>query len=94
MYSVTLKQWVFYFMQGGYKEREDRIAELEEFINNQVTELDKMEAEITQVTAEKQLLEEDYQVQKVGICFKYTYIDCILYSYSIMHGWIKGKSKI
>ena len=54
-------------MQAGYKEREERIAELEEFINDQVTELDKMEAEMKQTVANKQLLEENYQVQKVGI---------------------------
>jgi len=53
--------WVSYFMQDGYKEREDRIAELEEFINNQVTELDKMEAAMKQTVANKQLLEKDYQ---------------------------------
>ena len=39
-----------------------------------------MEAEINQITAEKEQLEEDYQVQKVGICFKYTYIDCIVHN--------------
>ena len=47
--------------QTGYKEREDRIAELEEFINDQVTELDKMEAAMKQTVANKKLLEKDYQ---------------------------------
>ena len=51
--------------QAGYKEREDRIADLEELINDQVTELDKMKAEMKQTTADKQLLEEDYQAAKV-----------------------------
>ena len=53
--------WVSYFTQDGYKEREDRIAELEEFINDQVTELDKMEAAMKLTVANKQLLEKDYQ---------------------------------
>ena len=48
-------------IQAGYKEREDRIAELEEFINDQVTELDKMEATMKQTVSSKQLLEKDYQ---------------------------------
>ena len=52
---------VYCFTQAGYKEREDRIAELEEFINDQVTELDKMEAAMKQTVANKQLLEKDYQ---------------------------------
>ena len=46
-------------MQAGYKEREDRIAELEEFINDQVTELDKMEAAMKQTVANKQAIEEN-----------------------------------
>ena len=53
--------WLSDFTQDGYKEREDRIAELEEFINDQVTELDKMEAAMKQTVANKQLLEKDYQ---------------------------------
>ena len=53
--------WVSYFTQDGYKEREDRTAELEEFINDQVAELDKMEAVMKQTVANKQLLEKDYQ---------------------------------
>ena len=48
--------------QDGYKEREDRIAELEEFINDQVAELDKMEGTMKQTIANKKILEEDYQV--------------------------------
>ena len=47
--------------QDGYKEREDRIAELEEFINDQVAELDKMDAAMKQTVANKQILEKDYQ---------------------------------
>ena len=48
--------------QDGYKEREDRIAELEEFVNDQVAELDKMEGTMKQTIANKKILEEDYQV--------------------------------
>ena len=48
-------------LQAGYKEREDRIAELEEFINDQVTELDKMEAAMKQTVANKQALEENHK---------------------------------
>ena len=55
---------IFYFIQAGYKEREDRITELEEFINDQVTELDKMEAAMKQTVANKKLLEKDYQKLK------------------------------
>ena len=46
-------------IQAGFKEREDRIAELEEFINDQVTELDKMEAAMKQTVANKQAIEEN-----------------------------------
>ena len=46
-------------MQEGYKEREDRIAELEEFINDQVVELDKMEASMEKTVANKQAIEEN-----------------------------------
>ena len=53
------KRWLI--LQEGYKEREDRIAELEEFINDQVVELDKMEAAMKQTVANKQLLEKDHQ---------------------------------
>ena len=49
-------------MQAGYKEREDRIAELEEFINDQVTELDKMEAAMKQTVANKKIAEEELNV--------------------------------
>ena len=48
-------------LQEGCKEREDRIAELEEFINDQVVELDKMEAAMKQTVANKELLEKDHQ---------------------------------
>jgi len=48
-------------LQEGFKEREDRIAELEEFINDQVTELDKMEAELKQAVANKEKIEKDYE---------------------------------
>ena len=54
-------QLSFYVLQDGYKEREDRIAELEEFINDQVVELDKMEAAMKQTVVNKQLLEKDHQ---------------------------------
>ena len=49
-------------MQAGYREREDRIAELEEFLNDQVTELDKMEAAMKQTVANKQAIEENLRV--------------------------------
>ena len=48
--------------QAGYKEREDRIAELEEFINDQVTELDKMEAAMKQTVANKEFAEKELNV--------------------------------
>ena len=59
--SKIADYFAVYIMQTGYKEREDRIAELEEFINDQVTELDKMEVAMKQTVANKQLLQEDYQ---------------------------------
>ena len=43
------------------------MEELEEFINDQVTDLDKMEAAMKQTVANKQLLEKDYQ--KVNECY-------------------------
>ena len=49
-------------MQDGYKEREDRIAELEEFINDQVTELDKMEAAMKETVANKEIAEKELNV--------------------------------
>ena len=49
-------------MQAGYKEREDRIAELEEFINDQVTELDKMEVAMKQTVANKEIAEKELNV--------------------------------
>ena len=45
--------------QAGYKEREDRIAELNEFINDQVVELDKMEVAMKQTVANKQTVENE-----------------------------------
>ena len=50
-----------FIVQDGYKEREDRITELEDFINDQVVELDKMEAAMKQTVTNKQLLEKDHQ---------------------------------
>ena len=50
-----------FILQKGNKEREDRITELEEFINDQVVELDKMEAAMKQTVVNKQLLEKDHQ---------------------------------
>ena len=47
--------------QAGFKEREDRIGELEEFINDQVTELDKIETAMKQTADNKQKLEKDHQ---------------------------------
>ena len=52
---------IYFFSQEGYREREDRIAELEDFINDQVVELDKMEAAVKQTVAGKQQLQEEYQ---------------------------------
>ena len=54
---VLIKLYYISCMQDGYKEREDRIAELEEFINDQVTELDKMEAAMKKW--------KDYQAAKI-----------------------------
>ena len=50
-----------FILQEGYKVREERIEELEEFIHDQVVELDKMEAAMKQTVANKQLLEKDHQ---------------------------------
>ena len=62
MYLVGHSKEIFnFYTQDGYKEREDRIAELEEFINDQVAELDKMEVAMKQTVANKQILEKDYQ---------------------------------
>ena len=67
--------------QTGYKEREDRIAELEEFINDQVTELDKMEAALKQTVANKETLEKEFNELNVctvcglcALCFFVKYI--------------------
>ena len=49
-----------YCVQTGNKEREDRIAELEEFINDQVTELDKMEAALKQTVANNEILKKEF----------------------------------
>ena len=54
-----------HYTQAGYKEREDRIAELEEFINKQVFELDKMEAAMKQTVANKQLQATDENLKDV-----------------------------
>ena len=48
-----------FYLQEGYKEREDRITELEEFINDQVVELDKKEAAMKQTVANKKIVEDD-----------------------------------
>ena len=57
------------FTQTGNKEREDRIAELEEFINDQVTELDRMEAALKQTVANKEALEKDFR--ELNVCTFY-----------------------
>ena len=49
--------------QAGYKEREDRIAELEEFINDQVTELERMEAAMKQTVHNKEMAEKELNVR-------------------------------
>ena len=46
-------------IQEGYKEREDRITELEEFINDQDVELNKMEAAMKQTVVNKQAVEKN-----------------------------------
>ena len=48
--------------QDGYKGREDRIAELEEFINGQVAELDRMEDALKQTVVNKKLAEKELNV--------------------------------
>ena len=53
----------FYYTQEGNKEREDRIAELEEFIHDQVVELDKMEAAVKQTIANKKISEKELNVR-------------------------------
>ena len=60
--------------QAGFKEREDRIAELEEFINDQVTELDKMEAAMKQTVANKEIVEKELSVCVIV----YIYVLCSL----------------
>ena len=57
--------------KDGYKEREDRIAELEEFINDQVTELDKMEAAMKQTVANKEIAEKE-----LNVCSYWASNDC------------------
>ena len=49
--------------QEGYKKREDRITELEEFIDDQVVELDKMEAAMKQTVANKDFAEKELNVR-------------------------------
>ena len=48
--------------QEGYKEREDRITELEELVNDQVVELDKMEAAMKQTVKNKEISEKELNV--------------------------------
>ena len=62
---VLIKLLCISHMQDGYKEREDRIAELEEFINDQVTELDKIEAAMKQTVANKEIAEKELNVCNV-----------------------------
>ena len=50
------------YTQEGYKEREDRITELEEFIHDQVVELDKMEAAMKRTVANKEISEKELNV--------------------------------
>ena len=48
----TILPYIFhliFYTQEGYEEREDRIAELEEFINDQVVEIDQTEARLKEV---------------------------------------------
>ena len=79
-------------MQAGHKEREDRIAELEEFINDQVTELDKMEAAMKQTVANKQAIEDNLrdvsksktimerEFQQLNKLYKQTKVKCCWYT--------------
>ena len=55
--TIQPQLYIRILTQAGYKEREDRIAELDEFINDQVVELDKMEAAMKQTVANKQAVE-------------------------------------
>ena len=66
--------------QAGYKEREDRIAELEEFINDQVTELDKMEAAMKQTVANKEFAEKE-----LNVCYKYIHRMQYMYTCTCAH---------
>jgi len=58
-----------FITQTGYKEREDRITELEEFINDQVIELDKMEAAMKQAVANKEIAEKELNVSMNVVLF-------------------------
>ena len=61
--------------QEGYKEREHRITELEEFINDQVVELDKMEAAMKQTVANKDFAEKELNVRMYTLllCLQITF---------------------
>ena len=59
--ASDILHWFLYITQDGYKEREDRIAELEEFVHDQLAELDRMEEAMKQTVTNKQILQKDYQ---------------------------------
>jgi len=63
-----------FITQTGYKEREDRITELEEFINDQVTELDKMETAMKQAVANKEIAEKELIVRVNIVIFVSTHV--------------------
>ena len=77
-----------FYTQDGYKEREDRIAELEEFINDQVAELDKMEVAMKQTVANKRILEKDYQ--KLHEHYNSAKVCSIIYYHYLKHCTFDG----
>jgi len=66
------------YFQIGNQERDDRIAELEEFINDQVTKLDKMEEALKQTVTNKEILEKD--CKELNVCVLHAVL-VILHAY-------------
>jgi len=54
-------------LQTCYKEKDDRVTELKEFINDQAIELDKMEAVLKQTLANKDILEREFEECNVRV---------------------------
>jgi len=63
---ISAHRLLFLLRQIGNQKREDRIAKLEEFINNQVIELDKMEDALKRTVIYKETIEKEYK--ELNVC--------------------------